>query len=599
MAPGATTEAVANELNVLARRLPARFGGSATYARLIEQHRAIVRPLDQAILGDVKGPLWVLFAACGIVLLIACANVANLFMVRSEGRQRDLAVRHALGATRGELVRIQMAEAIVVAILAAALAFVIAAAALPAFLDAAPGGIPRLADVRITAATLLFTLAAAALAALACGVLPALRASAGTFARLRDGSRGATRGRHRGRDALVVAQTALALVLLIGSGLLVRSFWALRGVDAGYDTADLFTFQIAPERPSLSDGPSWARFQLDFMERLRALPGVQIVGLVENIPLNEGTAASRFHRDGIVGEPDSGPLLQFTFAAGDYFEAMGIEILEGRPFDAADHLQAPGHVIVSRSAAAALWPGQSAIGKRLQRQQQSGGGGSGIASTNAWDSVIGVVEDVLQYNFREQPDPLVYYPLVGPTPMSWAITSPAYVVKTPRAETIAADVRALVREVAPEAPMYRVYTMAGLAAGSMVDVSFTMLTLGVASALALVLGAAGLYGVLSFIVAERTREIGVRMALGAQTGQVLRMVVAQGARVVAAGVALGFAAAYWTTGALGTLLFGVAAVDPPTFAATGAGMVVVGLLASYVPARRASRVDPIVSLRAE
>jgi predicted permease len=599
MAPGATLDALASELNVLARRLPARFGGSANYARLIEQHRAVVRPLDDAILGDVKRPLWVLLAACGIVLVIACANVANLFMVRDEGRQRDLAVRRAIGATRAQLVRVQMSEAIVVAALAGALALVIASAALPVFLGGAPDGIPRLGDVRITGATLLFTLAAAVIAALACGAVPALRASSGSYARLRDGSRGATRGPRRGRDALVVAQTALALVLLIGSGLLMRSFWALRAVDPGYDTTDVFTFQIAPQRPSLSDGPSWARFQLDFMARLRALPGVQLVGLVENVPLNEGTASARFHRDGIVGEPDSGPLLQFTFAAGDYFKAMGIEVLEGRPFDLADHLRASGHVIVSRSAAAALWPGQSAIGKRLQRQQQSSGGGSGISATDAWDTVIGVVEDVLQYNFRDTPDPLVYYPLVGPDPQSWAITSPAYVVKTPRAGTIAADVRALAREVAPEAPMYRVYTMAELAGGSMVDVSFTMLTLGVASLLALILGAAGLYGVLSFIVAERTREIGVRMALGAQAAQVLRMVLAQGTRVVAAGVVLGLAAAFWASEALGSLLFGVTAADPATFAAMAAGMVAVGLLASFVPARRASRVDPIVSLRAE
>src|SRR5262249_44130272 len=265
-----------------------------------------------------------------------------------------------------------------------------------------------------------------------------------------------------------------------------------------------------------------------------------------------------------------------------------IEVIAGRPLETNDHLSARPNVVVSRSAAALLWPGENAIGKRLQRQ-----------GLDRWETVVGVVEDVMQDNFRDKPAPLVYFPLVGPTPMSWAIFSPAYVVRTPRAEFIAPDVRRIVREIAPEAPMYRVYTMAGLANRSMVDVSFTMLTLGVASALALLLGAVGLYGVLSYIVAERTREIGVRMALGARAGQVRGMVVAQGTRVVAIGVVIGIGVALWVTRALGSLLFGVGAIDMPTFVAMSASMIAVGLLASYLPARRASRVDPIVSLRGE
>jgi ABC-type antimicrobial peptide transport system permease subunit len=213
--------------------------------------------------------------------------------------------------------------------------------------------------------------------------------------------------------------------------------------------------------------------------------------------------------------------------------------------------------------------------------------------------VVGVVDDVKQYNFRDKPGAHVYYPLVGPEPKSWFISSPAYVIKTPRAETIAPEVRAIVREMAPRAPMYRVFTMAGLASDSMMDLSFTMLTLGVASSLALILGAVGLYGVLSYIVAERTREIGVRMALGARAAQVRRVVVLQGARVVIVGVVIGAGIALWMTSALGSLLFGVAAVDAPTFIAMSAAMVAIGLLASYVPARRASKVDPVVSLQGE
>jgi len=588
MAPGATPDAVARELTALARRLPERFGGSARYAQLIEQHRAVVRPLEDEILGAVARPLWVLLGASGIVLLIACANVANLFLVRGEGRQRDLAVRRAIGAARGQLIRLQMAEAVVLAVLAGACALVLALLALPVFLRAAPAGIPRLDQVDLSVTTLVFTVAVALISALACGAIPALRAAAPDLTRLRDGGRGSTRRRHWGRDALVVSQTALALVLLIGSGLLMRSFWQLRHVDPGYDTEDVFTFQIAPDRPELNDGPSFARFHFEFMERLRALPGVESVGLVENVPLNEGLATAPFLPEERAGDPEGGFRLQYTWAAGDYFSTMDLAVLAGRAFETSDHVPGLRAVVLSHSAAERLWPGQDPIGRRLQRQ-----------GLDAWATVVGVVEDAMQNSFRDTPQALVYLPLVGPTAESWAIASPAYVMKTPRAETIAPEVRALAREVAPEAPMYRAFTMAGLARDSMVQLSFTMLTLGIASGLALILGAVGLYGVLSYVVAERTREIGVRMALGARAEEVRRMVVRQGARVVTLGVAIGLAAAIASTRALGGLLYGVETLDAGTFAAMSGAMVLTGLLASYVPARRASNVDPIEALRSD
>ena len=234
--------------------------------------------------------------------------------------------------------------------------------------------------------------------------------------------------------------------------------------------------------------------------------------------------------------PDIGPTLDYTFAAGDYFPTMSIAVLDGRPFETADHVSQLGNVVVSRSAANLLWPGQRAVGRRLQQR-----------GSKDWHTVIGVVKDVMQYGYRDTPQALVYFPMVGPTPKAWAISTPAYVIRTPRAETIAPEVRALIREVAPEAPMYRSYTMAALAARSMIQLSFALLTLGIVSALALFLGAIGLYGVLSCAVAERTREIGVRMALGATAATVRRMVVAQGARVVALGVAIGLIAALAAT----------------------------------------------------
>jgi predicted permease len=588
MKPGTTPDAVARELTMLAARLPERFGGSASYARLIAQHRAVVRPLDEELLGSVTRPLWVLFGSASIVLLIACANVANLFTARTEARQRELAVRRAIGAARGQLVRLQMSEALVIAGMAAVTAMAIAWVGLPAFLRAAPEGILRLGDVGIDATMAAFTLGAAILSALACGLVPSIRASAPDLARLREGGRGSTRGRHWGRNGLVVAQTALALVLLIGAGLLIRSFTKLSRVDPGYDTKDVFTFQIAPDGPTLTDGPTFAQFHMTFMERLRALPGVQSVGLVENVPLNERTGTASYRTEAMSSDPTAGIRLAYTWAGGDYFKAMGIDVTAGEPFSGTDLASTMGNAIVSESAAHRLWPGKDAIGQRFQRQGDS-----------TWTTVIGVVQDVLQDNFREAAQAQVYLPLVGPAPMSWVISSPAYVIRTPRAESIAPEVRALVREVAPNAPMYRVYTMAGLARDSMVQLSFTMLTLGLASALALILGAVGLYGVLSYVVAQRTREIGVRLALGAEVGQVRRMVVAQGARVVAVGVVAGLLAALASTRALGSLLFGVAAVDVATYVGMSAFMLAVGLLASYVPARRASTVDPMESLRSE
>ncbi len=562
MAPGATPEAVARELTALAQGIPERFGGSPSYARLVAQHRAVVRPIEQQLLGSISGPLRVLLGAVAIVLLIACANVANLFMVRAERRQRDLAVRRAIGAGRGQLIRSQMAEAFIVAGLAGTLAVGLAAAGLPAFLRAAPAGIPRIGEVRLSATTLLFTLAVTILTALACGLVPALRASAPDLTRLRDGGRGATRSRHWTRDGLVVGQTALALVLLIGSALLVRSFWTLRHVDPGYDTRDLFTFQLGLEDAGMRDGPGFAAFHARFLERLAALPGVTSVGIVENIPLNEGTRIAQFHGAEAGSDPGAGASLHWTFTGGDYYQTMGIPVLRGRPLSAADQVVGSGTVVISQSAANLLWPGQDPLGRRLQRQ-----------GSTSWETVVGVVKDVMQDDFRTAPEPVVYYPLVGPTPTSWMISSPAYVVKTARAETIGPEIRALAKEAAPNAPMYRVFTLAGLAADSMVGLSFTMLSLGIVSALALILGAVGLYGILSYVVAERTVEIGVRMALGAEAKRVRRMVVLQGVRVVAAGVAIGVAVAVVATRALGSLLYGIAAVDAGTFAGMSAAMV--------------------------
>jgi len=467
---------------------------------------------------------------------------------------------------------------------------VLAGVTLPVFLRAAPAGIPRVGDVGLDLPTILATFALVVLVALACGAAPALRASSPDLNTLRDGGRGATGRRSWGRDLLVAGQTALALVLLIGAALLVESFQRLRHVNPGYDVRDIYTFQYAPNQPNLRDGPSLGRLHLDVMNRLRALPGVTTVGVVNNIPLDEGTPSVRVRTDEMAG--DAQPLLlNLNFTGGDYFRAMSIPLLQGRAFTTDEAVTANSNVIVSRSAAEKLWPGQNPLGRHIRPR-------FGNQDTLSF-TVVGVVGDVKQNSWTETGQANLYFPLTGPAPRAWGMGSPAYVVKSPRAESLKRDVRAIVHDVAPEAPVYREFTAEFLARRSMIQLSFTMLTLGVVSALALILGAVGLYGVLSYVVAQRTREIGVRMALGATAAAVRRQVVSQGARVVLAGCIVGVVAAFASTRLLGTLLFDVKAVDAKVFAAMSLMMLGMGVLASYMPARRASNVDPIEALRSD
>jgi hypothetical protein len=284
-----------------------------------------------------------------------------------------------------------------------------------------------------------------------------------------------------------------------------------------------------------------------------------------------------------------GVLVDQNFSGGDYFRVMGIDVLRGRVFTTDEAVTPNTSAIVSRSAAARLWPSGDPVGQRLRR----------AGDTVQWFTVVGVVEDVKQDDWREAGEAVAYFPLTGPTPTAWSMGSPAYVVKSPRAASLGREVRDLVRQVAPEAPVYREYTMEFLAQRSMIQLSFTMLTLGVVSALAMILGAVGLYGVLAYVVAERTREIGVRMALGATAGAVRRMVVSQGAKVVGGGIVLGVAAALASTHVLNRLLYDITAADPVVFVAMSMMMIGIGLLASYLPARRASNVDAIESLRTD
>jgi predicted permease len=593
VAPGADYAQLTTQLAAAAQRLPERFGGSPAYVRIIERHIPVVRSLEEELIGDIAGPLWILLGTVGIVLLIACANVANLLIARAESRRLDLAVRRALGSSRSELIRSQMAEALLLAGAGAAFGILLAWAGVPLLVRAAPENIPRLASVSLNPTTLLYTAAVAILAACAFGLLPAIRSSnPELMGGLRNSGRVGAGPEHMTRNALVVVQTAAALVLLVAAGLLIQSFRALSRVDPGFDTDDIFTFQMAPdnEQHGLVDGPTYAQFHYDFMDRLAALPTVESVGLVNTLPLDEGAGTTRFATDRTALEGDTQPLLRFTLAGGDYFQTMGIQLLSGSYFERNSNPTADVRVIVSHAAAEILWPGENPLGKRLRA----------AADTTGWMTVVGVVEDIFLEDLRqEKVDPMVYLPMVGRTARSWGVGTPAYVVKSARAELMTPEIREVIRELAPDAPMYRIFTMRGLAARTMAQLSFTMLTLGIAAGLALILGTVGLYGVLSYVVSQRTREIGIRMALGAQARELRRMVVAQGSRVALVGVVIGVVGALLLTRVIESLLFGVAPIDPVTFAVMSALMLGVALLASYIPARRASSVDPMRSLRME
>jgi putative ABC transport system permease protein len=590
MKPGTDRAALMAQLEPLARRVQQRLGGPAPYVRIMERHRPVVKPLREQLLGNISSALWILLGTVAIVFLIACANVASLFTVRAENRRRDLAVRRALGARRGDLVRSQVTEALLLAAAGGTAGALIAWAGVPLLVRAAPdavgggfGGapIPGLATAGLDLTALLFTAGISILAACAFGLLPAIRFSGARLGSIHQAGRGIVGG-NLTRDALVVVQTAAALVLLVGSALLMRSFWQLRNVDAGYNTDGIFTFQIAANRPDLNDRAAMSRFQYAFMDRLKGLPGVESVGYITTLPLDEGAGSQNITTPQLVASGTEAPLVRFAGAGGAYFQTMGIDLVKGRFFDRVEEERAMPLVIVSEAAAQVLFPGQDPIGKQVRP----------AAGGQTWYSIIGVVEDILIDDLRRKaPEPMVYLPAVS--------SSPAYVIKSARADQLESEVRAVIREVIPTSPMYRIFTMKRLAANAMANLSFTMIMVSIAAVLALVLGAVGLYGVLSYRVTMRAQEIGVRMALGAEAKTVRRMFVWQGGRVALIGIVVGLLSAVGLTKYIQTLLFDVGRLDVPAFAVTAAVMFAVALLASYVPALRASRVDPLVALRAE
>ncbi|MCZ6918474.1 MAG: ABC transporter permease, partial [Gemmatimonadetes bacterium] len=592
--PGVSAERAEGELIPLVERLRETYAGFGPFIAFIDEGRlgALVTPMKDDIVGDLKQPLWILLGTVGVVLLIVCANVANLCLVRAEARRREMAVRSALGAGRGNLIRQYASESALLAVAGGALGVGLAAIGVPALLALAPPTLPRLADVRIDSLVLLFAIGVSVLSAVLFGLLPALRHS-GTnlLSTLQTAGRGgSTDGtRQYFRSALVVTQTALALILLVGSGLLVRSFWELRNVNPGFVADDVLTFRLALPGARYAGAADAAQFYTRLLERLEGLPGVQSVGGVANLPLTQGASGTAHEIDGQPTPPGQlPPMFWYSYATPGYFETMRIPVMAGRAFERRDHEQTFGNVVVSSVLAERLWPGEDALGRRLRR----------IGDTTGWETVVGVVGSVHDRGLREDPSEMVYYPLVGRNGDDGGIVRElTYTIRAQNAPALGSAVRAAVWDLDPALPLTGVETMSRVVSRSVARLSFTMMALVVAAVMAVVLGAIGLYGVLSYLVTQRRKEIGVRIALGAQAATVRRMIVGQGAKLALLGVGAGLVGSAALTRLLQGLLFGTAPLDPLAFSATSLGLLGIVMLASYLPARKASNVDPIEALR--
>ncbi len=594
--PGISTERAARELSVLVWRIPEVYSDGDINRGMLEQSKftVLVNPLRDDVVGSIERVLWVLLGSVACILLIACANVANLFLVRAEGRQREVAVRTALGATRGDVTRLFLGESLTLALLGGALGLALAGAGGRLLAALRPQGIPRLEEIAVDGRALLFTLLLSILAGLLCGGLAALRYGRPALVpALKEGGRGGTGGRerHRARNVLVVAQVALALVLLIVSGLMVKSFWRLRGVDPGFDPRGVLALRLDLPEAVYPTTTATLGFVRQLLDRVRALPGVAGAATADPLPLSGDDSTSAYTMEDFPVRPDEvPPLLGTRFVSPGYFQAMGIPVIEGRAFDRLDPSRR--EVVVSRGLAERFWKGRSPLGKRLT---------AGMQKEPMWYTIAGVVGDVHDRGLEEKPAESIYFPMVRfDAKEEWAPRSFFLVVRgrvDPAA--LVAPVRGVVRELDPNLPLSRVGPMREIVARSMARTSFTMLLLVIAAAVALLLGAVGIYGVISYVVGQRKREIGVRMALGAQRRDISRMVLREGLAVTLTGVAIGLAFALAVTRLMIALLYGVTPTDPATFVAVPVLLAAVSLFASWMPARRAAAVDPQEAIRYE
>jgi predicted permease len=558
-----------------------------------------VHPLKQDVVGNVSTLLWVLMGSIGLVLLIACANVANLLLVRAEGRQQELTLRAALGATRGQIAAELLLESLVLGLLGSALGLALAFGALHLLVALAPAGLPRLSAIGINGTVLLFTLGVAVLSSLLFGAVPVLK-YAGVHAAtgLREGGRtlSQSRARHRARNVLVTVQVALAFVLLVCSGLMIRTFQALTDVNPGFaHPKQVQTFRIFIPETEVAKPEDVVQMQQEMMRKIAAVPGVSSVAFGVAVPMsNYNMMDPVFAEDHSYAPGQMPPICRFNMVSPGYFHTMGIPLIAGHSFSWTDVYNKLPVVLVSEKMARQYWGGpEQALGKRIR-----------VSSEDDWRQVIGVVGNVHDQGMSKPPRLTVYWPTLLSNFEDNKITVRrfvAFTVRSPQASTpgLMSELRRAVWSVNSNLPIFDVHTMDYYYRRSMARTSFTLVMLGIAGAMALLLGTVGLYGVIAYSVTQRTREIGIRMALGAQESQLTGMFVRQGLLLTALGVACGLAGAFAAMRLMSSLLFGVSAVDPLTYATATVGLVAAALLASYVPSRRARSVDPVVALRAE
>jgi predicted permease len=591
---------LARLLPVVQRTFPAPEGFSVS---LFEKARISpnLRPLKQDVIGDVGNVLWVLMGSIVLVLLVACANVANLVLVRVEGRRQELAIRSALGAGWERIAGELMFESLTLGIIGSLIGLALAYGALRVLVAIAPTGLPRIHEIGIDLPVLLFAMGLALLTSLLIGLIPVVKyAGASANSGLREGGRALSqsRERHRARKTLVVVQVALALVLLICSGLMIRTFRALMHVSPGFaqpDTLQTFRFSIPETQIPDTDPERVVRMHEAILDKLAALPGVSSVGLSTAVPLDGHDSNDVLYaQDHVYGEGELPPIRRFKFVSPGFFATLGTRMLAGRDLTWTDTYQKRPVAIISENFARQYWhDANGALGKRIR-----------VASTDDWREIVGVVEDMHDDGVDKAAPTSVYWPIMLSQfegEKQSVHRSLTFVMRSPRAgsRTFMNEVQEKVWSVNPEVPLADVTTVGQLYTKSMARTSFTLVMLCVAGSLALLLGVIGIYGVISYSVSQRTREIGIRMALGAQRQALTAMFVRQGLWLTGIGAACGLAVAFITMRLMSSLLFNVSPVDPITYVTITTGVVATAYFACYLPSRRAATVDPVDALRSE
>jgi putative ABC transport system permease protein len=590
LAPGVTLERARAELDALLARWDEVAGGE--HAPDAENHAVRLVSLHEQMVGEARPMLLLLLGVVGFVLLIACANVGNLLLARAEARQKEVAIRSAMGAGRGRLTRQFLTEALVLALAGGAVGLLLGYWGLQLILAMSPGDIPRLAEIGLDPTVLAFTLGVTVLTGVLFGLAPLLHLAPRQMSiALKEGGQRTTAGagRKRLRHVLVISQIAAAVVLVVGSGLMLRSFAALQEVDPGFRAEGLTTFHLSLSMAHYPEPADRRAFYARALERLEAIPGVHQATAMSGLPPVREVMAGSFTLPDRAPEPGAENLrtwdyVQLVFA--NYFETMGIPVVEGRAFTPADDTEAPPVVMVNESFANRFFPGESPIGQRIHPS------GMPMAFT-----IVGVVRDVKQGGLGEEVGTEIYnhYPQFPPAPLSLNLVLRA----EQDADALAGPIRDAIAELDPSLPVAWLQSMQANLSGSLQGPRFLTLLLGLFAGVALVLAAVGTFAVLSYSVAQQTREIGVRMALGARESAVSGLVLRQGSVIAGIGLVVGIVAAFALTRLMSGMLYGVERTDPLTFVLAPVVLGLVALAACYLPARRASRVDPMVALRAE